>query len=322
MPDILLQRGYDSFAGLQALVKAWRALFDIYSPDLVVFDYAPTALLAAKTYSFKKIVTGVGFGALVPGTAAEKIFPAHGVDAQIQSAEARAVDTVNKVANRMGIERINFISDLFVADKVVITNMPELDMYASKRIDAAYVGPLKRKNDSLPTATWPDSKHKFNIFTYLNCGNRSLRYLLPALAQVKANMLIYIGGGKALPSKPPSPHIKLLDAPTNLDLLRSTDLAIVDGGTTIARAISEGVPVLASPGQLEQRNIAKLAEKTGAARIVRYSDDVDSLIDKINLMLNQPSHKIAACNIAMRYPHFREDQGAEIFRDICIDLLH
>jgi UDP:flavonoid glycosyltransferase YjiC (YdhE family) len=41
--EILQYFGYLSDSGLTGLVKGWRKLFEWMQPDLVLFDYAPTA---------------------------------------------------------------------------------------------------------------------------------------------------------------------------------------------------------------------------------------------------------------------------------------
>ena len=44
--ETLLQFGYYDADSLTGIVRGWRSLLDLLRPDLVVFDHAPTALLA------------------------------------------------------------------------------------------------------------------------------------------------------------------------------------------------------------------------------------------------------------------------------------
>src|SRR5712664_2094429 len=47
-PEILLIHGFGDPAGLIAAARAWRSLFGLVKPDLVVFDHSPVALFAAR----------------------------------------------------------------------------------------------------------------------------------------------------------------------------------------------------------------------------------------------------------------------------------
>jgi len=46
--EILLQYGYADRVAVSGLVRGWLGLFNLVSPDVVVIDYAPTAVLAAR----------------------------------------------------------------------------------------------------------------------------------------------------------------------------------------------------------------------------------------------------------------------------------
>ncbi len=46
--DILVGCGYDRAEHVSGLLGAWLSLFDRWKPDLLVSDFAPTALLAAR----------------------------------------------------------------------------------------------------------------------------------------------------------------------------------------------------------------------------------------------------------------------------------
>src|SRR5688572_18041129 len=59
--DILLNLGYDDAAGLAGALRAWLSLVELAKPDLVVADYAPTALLAARAARLPRLTIGTGF---------------------------------------------------------------------------------------------------------------------------------------------------------------------------------------------------------------------------------------------------------------------
>ena len=59
--EILVGCGYDSGAHLSGLLGGWLALFDRWKPDLVLADFSPTALLAARLRGLRRVSYGNGF---------------------------------------------------------------------------------------------------------------------------------------------------------------------------------------------------------------------------------------------------------------------
>src|SRR5260221_1128362 len=59
--SILRDIGFGDERALPVLAAAWRNLFKLVRPDLIVFDHSPTALLASRGFSAKRLLLGVGF---------------------------------------------------------------------------------------------------------------------------------------------------------------------------------------------------------------------------------------------------------------------
>jgi hypothetical protein len=57
-PELLLNVGFSSDTALFARACAWRNLFKLAKPDLVIFDHAPTALLASRRLPLRRVLTG------------------------------------------------------------------------------------------------------------------------------------------------------------------------------------------------------------------------------------------------------------------------
>jgi len=60
-PEILLHYGFADPAALTDGVRRWRSLYAQAAPDLIVFDHAPTALLAARGLGIPRVLLGTGF---------------------------------------------------------------------------------------------------------------------------------------------------------------------------------------------------------------------------------------------------------------------
>jgi hypothetical protein len=61
LAHLLHNVGYSNEVELRVLVHAWRALFELASPELMICDHSPTALLASRGFLMRRIVLGCGF---------------------------------------------------------------------------------------------------------------------------------------------------------------------------------------------------------------------------------------------------------------------
>ena len=59
--DVLMPAGYGDANMLGSLLNAWRSIFDLVRPDVVIADFAPTALLAANVLAIPTLAMGNGF---------------------------------------------------------------------------------------------------------------------------------------------------------------------------------------------------------------------------------------------------------------------
>jgi hypothetical protein len=62
--DILHNVGFGDFDALAMRLFAWRSLFQMLQPDLLVCEYSPTALLAARGWPVRTATVGNAFPAL------------------------------------------------------------------------------------------------------------------------------------------------------------------------------------------------------------------------------------------------------------------
>lgn len=60
-PEILRNSGFAESGELYCQAKAWRTLFRALEPSLIVFDHAPTAVLAARESGIPQVSFGTGF---------------------------------------------------------------------------------------------------------------------------------------------------------------------------------------------------------------------------------------------------------------------
>ena len=58
---ILNNSGYSNVPQLAGMIRAWKNLFELVKPDLIIADYSPTAVLASRESGIPRLQIGTGF---------------------------------------------------------------------------------------------------------------------------------------------------------------------------------------------------------------------------------------------------------------------
>ncbi|WP_416398411.1 nucleotide disphospho-sugar-binding domain-containing protein [Allohahella sp. A8] len=258
MADILAYKGYGEVDGLMALVKAWRALLDLLQPDLMVFDFAPTAMLAAGDSHVAKIIFSSSFSSPTPGVSGVDLCPWVPVKPEaVDQAEQFVVGNINTVARQQALPPVRFVGDLFRGAETFLADLPLFDMYGDVRKNATYTGP-PRASSSFQTCDWGNAPGK-KIFAYLKPGRPHVDTALHILAHSQANVRVYYPGKlpAALQGRQ-STNFKVSDKPFELtDVMNTADAVVSHGGVGVASSsLLSGLPLLVLPTHLEQKNNA------------------------------------------------------------------
>lgn len=320
--DILGSLGYEHASGLRSLVRAWESIFELVSPDVVVFDFAPTALLAARKFSFKKIVTGIGFGELPPESPAVSLMPWRGQALQtVQSREAAIVDQINRVLSAGLLPPIRFIGDLYQVDRTIIAFIPELDLYGQRRNDVTYCLPSSGgKRYAAPS--WKASELP-KIFVYLKSSFRQTREVLEALSHISANVFVYLRGADEAAIKfCRAAGFSVSEVQVDLaEAMKSADYVIAHGGSTVLLALLAGKPVLCVPTQLEQMNMAHLLVRSRFGDAVHMGEQMQDAQKKLENLLHDKHIMQEVHALAQRYKDMSLKESDVEIADACDSLL-
>ena len=110
---LILRQCFSTPVELEMLARAWRGLFDLVRPDVVLFEHAPTALVASHDYCFKKVLVGSGF--MVPPVEEGHAGPflpfmttprSADVMAALQADDALLLALINTALARMGAPQL------------------------------------------------------------------------------------------------------------------------------------------------------------------------------------------------------------------------
>ena len=299
--DFLRRCGYHHADALSGLVSAWRTLFQLIQPDLLLCDHAPTALLAARDLSISgrpvaKVAVGMPFSVPDDNRPAGVFFAGDLAKNDIVRFEDDIVKVINKVCIEFSIPRINNLADLFSdLEKCIFQTYSELDHYgyrsAEQRHKTSYIGAVVPEFSE--PAIFPHFKGP-KIYCHVK-GSAETSVLLKTLQAIECSAIVLVDGiPDAIINAHQSRHISYIDKPVNMrDVLDKTTFAILNGGiNSVSLFMKAGIPVGLFPLHIEQFLMAKRVEALNAGFQLNLSD-VDSALLGLQ-KINSRQKKVAA----------------------------
>lgn len=322
--DILLRRGYGSVKGLLALTRAWQGLFNSLSADLLVFDYAPTALLATRDWPQPKIVISSGFGVSVPGAPDGCLRPWLPKGQEwTQAREKQVVDVVNRLLKQWAVTPIRYVADLFQADHFFLFTLPELDSPKNWRsAQATFLRPPSEPGCMEP-AVWPDRAGK-RVFAYLKTSSRHCPAAMQSIANLPCTGVIVCGGlAKQQAMRFARPGLNIYCEPRDVTMVQKTaDVVVCHAGkNTISETLLAGKPLLLIPEQLEQYLNALQVEKQQAGICVRRDSDQNKIQQDLERLMTEPEFSDASRRIAEKNVGLNQLDPVATIVDHCEGLL-
>jgi UDP:flavonoid glycosyltransferase YjiC (YdhE family) len=300
--ETLMGAGYLDGDGLSGLVKAWRRIYDWINPDLIIADYAPTAMLAARIDAIPTCMIGQGF--LVPPKAAPiaSFRTWETVDeGRLVASEMRVTSQINKVLAAFGATPLASLSHLFDVEDTFLITFPELDHYGA-RPAATYYGPCA-SFDATAIPEWPGGSGP-KIFAYVKGDYTHIEPLLNGLSKRKEAILISLqGGSDSLLEKFTTGNVRISRDLFAWDaVLESTDIVACHAGPASATtALLAGKPVMLMPMNAEQYLFGTKVETTGAGLSVAPGATNWSFDDALDTIINSTSH--SECAEAFSFLH-------------------
>lgn len=297
---ILHNVGFDDPADLAGRIRAWHFLLDSVRPDLVIYDYSPTARLALKDADLPAAWVGNGFTtppAKVP-MPSMNLWRTDGEEG-LRQIEEDVLSGVNLALQSCGMEVLGDFAELMQADATILMTYPELDHYG-KRDNAHYVG-IQGPDESQDPLQWP-SGHGPRVSGYLHFGP-STAVLLEALRRIDASALLYVS--KA-PGEMREQHSKgrIILSPVPLPLaptLAQSDLVLTSGShATTCQALLAGKPVLVLPDNPERMMMGRTVQSLGVGLLPRRpsQNEMDKCLARL---IAEPGFRQAAEKFSERH---------------------
>lgn len=276
--DILRESGYDNPARLAGLLQAWRNLFTLLQPDLVISEAAPTAALAARCSGLRCVCLDNGFFVPPPSNPMPVLRSWQPVNHdELLRREARTLQVINAALQQLHLPPLQGFAQLFELPTYWLT-WPALNHFGNHSVER-HLGPIYGDSPGR-TLEWPvGAGHK--VFAYLKpqhpqamavlewClrrGDRLLAYL-PLWPAAELHRLRTLGS------------ITISQEPLDLGaVLEDCAWVICHGGVgTVSRAMRAGKPLLLLPSHVEQVRTAQALSALRLAVLPQQEPSVSRL---------------------------------------------
>lgn len=257
------RRGFRNPDRLARQVRFWQDTIWQTGAALVVADYAPCALLAARALGVPSVVIGNAVGIAPPDMPAFP--PLSEVPGGVLLDEGETVALANRALVPLGVPALDRLAQVFEATLQLPRGLALWDPYGPWRR-----APLVLPIDRLPPRSTGEGT---TIFAYLTLDQLAEPGMAATLATLDLPMRLVVPGlppEQAAGLAAANPRLTVAATPLPPDeIARIARLILCQGQAgTAALAVLAGVPMLALPQHNEQACNARGAAATGAHRML------------------------------------------------------
>lgn len=308
---ILHNSGFSDPGELAAMAGAWRNLYELLKPDVILFDHSPLAMLASRAVLARRAVIGTGF------CCPPDVYPLPDFRPWLPEAseslrrdEDHVLGNMNGLLASWRLAPLERLSQLYrEVEATFLTTFVELDNYASERTGAEYFGVWSTPGGRAPR--WPNAPGK-RIFAYLK-PFPAVAGLLEALQRERQPAIVFLDPlDPKLRARFESPGLRFETEPLDLSGVgASCDVAILNGGHgSTASMLLAGKPLLEIPLYLEQALNAGAVVRLGAGLSADLGKP-EEIASKLAELLQCEQYGIAARQFAARYMDFKPQESIE-----------
>ena len=283
--DLLAELIFRNEAEITERIGLWDRVFSSFKTELLLADYAPGAVLAARG---KLSIVNIGDSYYLPPPELPR-FP-HLFKTAPRYSEAQATERINLALAKFSREPLSAFPDVCRADATLVTNFPALDIYASTRGFAA-IGPLAK----MPSI---NSARPKNLFGYFGSGTEFNPRIVNGLLGSGCSGRVVIPGLRSNPVKdhfttPLKFTSQLADLSTAFE--GTAVFASHGGAQTMAAALCAGVPQVVVAIDDEKGLLGRCIADLGAGISLRAENlQSKDLGAAIRLVATEPKFRRAA----------------------------
>lgn len=317
--QLIYQQCFGNDAELASLISAWRALYELVQPQVIIAEHAPIALAAFHDLPVRKIHLGTGF--TVPPVSEEvdipfglfpDVEPTKALQEELLRQDATLLSSLNGALRRAGAAPLGRVGDIFSGvDAEFILSWPQFDHFGARR-NARYLGIDAPQIASLPD--WPAGSAPA-VFGYLETFP-SVEFLLRDLQATRLRCLLYIRGlSVALRNRFSSQCMVFVDHLVDVQAVARDANWVINHGShgTASLFSSVGLPQLLIPRHQEQLLLSLRLVQQGCAAMA--FQDQTAYVRAIGAMQANAGLKTCALELAHQLIPFRAEGVREVLRN-------
>lgn len=261
-PEMLLGLGFGDPKQMGPRIDWFLAEIERRSPDALVCEHAPTAMLAARIARIPVMAIGTGWTLPPMRVPMPTYRPALDLqDAELQRREAPLVAAINPLLSERGCASLDAAADWLKVDCAILETWPELDHYGARE-GGQYVGPIWMHGEG-PAPAWPPGCGE-RIFCYLKGHWKGLHSLISSLEHLPVRALIHIDREREQSFIAPE-NVHVSARPVDIEqVMQEADFIIGHGGHTLTcQALLAGKPQWLLPLHAEQEATAWRLHRLG-----------------------------------------------------------
>ena len=257
------RRGFRDVARLRAQVAFWQDMIWRTRAELVVTDYAPAALLAARALGVPSVVTGTAIGIAPLGMPRFPLFPTAPGAVLLDEDETAAL--ISEAVAPLGGPPLARLAELYTATLSLPRGFPAWDPYADWREERLLL-PIE---EVPPRATGRGDL----VFAYLSTSEFQEAGIVEALRRLPLPVTMFAPGlseAEAGALQAANPRLSISQVPLPIGEIVARARLILNAGQagTAAMAMLAGIPMLAMPQHNEHAMNARGAVALGGHRLL------------------------------------------------------
>ena len=263
--EVLWNTGYAEVDSVAARLVYWRQALLTERPDVVIADYAPSAVMACRALGIRCITAGNGF--YVPPRLSPLPPYRRTHDGRVERAiisEQKLLAVLNAALAGLGTRPTSTLVEAILPPEFFLLTFPEFDPFAEFRdVATEYLGAWPSAGFGAPPE-FPDGRAK--LFCYLDVKKMPASFW-QTLGRSGAGVVLVNKANNPLPSRFKNlSNVSVISELVNLtSAAQLCDAGVTSGSLNATLALLlAGKPVLAFPGNLEQYLNAHRLERGGA----------------------------------------------------------
>ncbi|GLK81459.1 glycosyltransferase [Methylopila turkensis] len=272
--------GFRDQAFLARQIAWWQEVIRVREISLVIGDFAPCALLAARGLGVP--ACGVGTGYSCPPAAMAEFPVLLGSHPKRIYDEAEMLAAVNAAATPLGVPEFDRLPAIYDCDDQLVRTLPMLDPYVAHR-----EGDLLPPVADVPGGISDGAGEE--VFVYFSTTERANPALMEALEDLGAPTRLFMPNiAEDLAARLAARGVIVERAPVPVDLIARRSRLILHAGQhgILCLGLACGLPQVAVPQHMEQLYHARRAEEAGVLRVALHREiDVAAFRDLVRACL-------------------------------------